>query len=449
MASLNQNGNPYRAILRRDYPEPLIALLAFILGIWLWDHYFGEQAGYAPGTEEIALVKIDRDLRLADAMTNDPPWMKWLVGVDSPERSREDALGVFEKLAADKSISAKGLEAYAIVKSVQDRMPMRDALGIALQGQMISDFDEVSRCLANHTGTWWHAKMIDTWELSARPSTPWRSTFAEDSMKLRFRAVFARSVVWLLGLAGLVFIPLSIVRLKSGFKTKSKGYGGAWPLPFGIIVFLVATLAWIGFNMTLEVGISQLPGLHPVVGIFLDSTARLLPALITLGLIFRRPSHAIKVMGLTSNVAWKEIFGIYSILIIIDQLLRWAMCYGGSNEPGGGLSMGDAGTWGLFFAIISTCVLAPISEEILYRGVLFRTMRNRLGVIVAGVLSAVIFAMLHFYDGYGLISVGIFGFSCALLYSATGSLTTVIILHILYNTTIKIPEWIVYHAPLG
>ena len=38
-------GNPYRAILRRDYPEPLIALLAFILGIWLWDHYFGKIAG--------------------------------------------------------------------------------------------------------------------------------------------------------------------------------------------------------------------------------------------------------------------------------------------------------------------------------------------------------------------------------------------------------------------
>ena len=40
-------GNPYRAILRRDYPEPLIALLAFILGIWLWDHYFGKEQGYA------------------------------------------------------------------------------------------------------------------------------------------------------------------------------------------------------------------------------------------------------------------------------------------------------------------------------------------------------------------------------------------------------------------
>lgn len=449
MASLNQTGNPYRAVLRRDYPEPLIALLAFILGIWLWDHYFGKQEGYAPGTEEIALVKIDRDLRLADAMVDDPPWLKWLVGVDSPERAREDALGVFEKLAIDKSISAKGLEAFAIVKSVQDRMPMRETLGIALQGLMISDFDETSRNLANHKGTWWHAKLIDLWEQNASPSNHWRTVFGEDSMRLRTRAVFARSGVWLLGLVGLAFIPLTLVRLKQGLKSKRKGYGGAWPLSMGLVVFLVAILAWIGFNMTLEVGISQLPGLHPLVGIFLDSTARMLPALIALGLIFRRPSHALRVMGLNRPVALKEVLGTYSILMIIDQALRWAMNYGGSNEPGGGLSLGDSGLWGLVFALVSGCVLAPVSEEIVYRGVLFSALRNRLGVISAAVLSAVVFSTLHFYDGYGLISVGIFGLSCALLYSVTGSLTTTIALHMLYNTSIKIPEWIVYHAPLG
>ena len=83
-AALEPPGNPYRVILRRDYPEPLIALLAFILGIWLWDHYFGKTEGYVPGTEEIAMVKIDRDLRLADAMEEDPKWLKWLVGVDKP-----------------------------------------------------------------------------------------------------------------------------------------------------------------------------------------------------------------------------------------------------------------------------------------------------------------------------------------------------------------------------
>ncbi len=42
-----------------------------------------------------------------------------------------------------------------------------------------------------------------------------------------------------------------------------------------------------------------------------------------------------------------------------------------------------------------------------------------------------------------------FGGTCALLYAGTGSLAAVIALHALYNASIKIPEWIVYHSPLS
>lgn len=449
MASLNQTGNPYRAVLRREYPEPLIALLAFILGIWLWDHYFGVPDGYAPGTEEIALVKIDRDLRLADAMVDDPAWLKFMVGVDAPVVARQDAMGALEKLIVDKSISRQGLEAYALIKAEQEKLPMKEALGSALLAQMAPDFEKISKNLAHHQGTWWHARLIDSWEQSVRPASYWRQTFGEDSIKLRTRAVMARTVVWLLGAVGLAFIPWTLNRIRGGLRTKRHGYGGAWPLPFGLVVFLVATLAWIGFSMTLDLGISALPGLHPAFRIFLDSAARMLPALIALGLIFRRPGHVARVMGLNRPPGAKEVLGMFSLLMIIDQVLRRAMGHDGSSEPGGGLSPGDAGLWGLAFTVISACLLAPLAEEILYRGVLFRAFRNRLGVPAGAILSSVVFASLHFYNGYGLVSVAVFGLSCALLYSATGALSSAIALHILYNLSIKLPEWIVYHSPLG
>lgn len=435
--------------MRRDYPEPFIALLAFILGLWLWDHYFGKAEGYAPGTEEVALVKIDRDLRLADAMADDPLWLKWLAGVDEPKVAREDALEVFQKLAAAKSISPLGLEAFAIVKAEQDGWPLREVLGQVLQGQMISDFEETSSSLANHQGTWWHAKLIESWEENLRPGSHWRQAYGQDGIQLRARAVFARSAVWLLGLAGLVFIPSALRGLKNGFSAKPRGYGGAWSLPLGLVVFLVATLAWIGFSMTLDLGIAALPGLHPAAAIFLDSAARMLPPLIALGLLFKQPAHASRVMGLDRRVQVKAVLGMFSMLVVADQALRLAMGEIGSNSPGGGLSLADSGLWGLVFALLSACLLAPVAEETLYRGVLFRACRNRLGVLPAALISSAVFALLHFYDGYGLASVAIFGFSCALLYAGTGSLTTVIALHMLYNSAIKIPEWIVYHAPLG
>jgi hypothetical protein len=237
--------------------------------------------------------------------------------------------------------------------------------------------------------------------------------------------------------------------MKNVLMVKSNGYGGAWPFSLGLSVFMVATLAWIGFSLTLELGIAALPGLSPLMGILLDSAARILPALIALGLLFRRPSHASRVLGLGREVHWRAIFGVFAGLIIVDQFLRITLGANAATDPGGGLSLSDAGGWGLAFSLVSACLLAPLAEEILYRGVLFRSFWNRLGVFPAAVLSSAIFAVLHFYDGYGLASVGFFGFSCALLYASTGSLTTVIALHMLYNTAIKIPEWIVYHAPLG
>ena len=218
-------GNPYRAILRRDYPEPLIALLAFILGIWLWDHYFGKIEGYAPGTEEIALVKIDRDLRLADAMEEDPQWLKWLAGVDEPAAARRQALEVFQKLAAEKSISPQGLEAFAIVKSVQEGLPMRTTLGQVLPGGMISEFaGNLRRSSPTIRGTWWHAKLIESWE----ETTPPGSTLAAElragwhSFENPCRGGEIDDLA--AGFVGLAFVPSALRCLKRGLTAKTAGY---------------------------------------------------------------------------------------------------------------------------------------------------------------------------------------------------------------------------------
>ena len=423
--------------------------MAFVLGIWLWDHYFGKSQGYPPGTEEIALVKIDRDLRLADAMEHDPQWLKWLVGVNDPGTERANALAALQKLASEKSISLQGLEAFAIIKAKQDGLPVDETFAEWMQGEPVSEFMETSDRLANHQGTWWHAEWIEISEKTTRPAHHWRQSFGRDSQQLRARAILVCSTVWLIGLTGLAFIPGTLITLKNGLCTKPHGYGGAWSLPLGLTVFLVATLAWIGFTLTLELGIHSLPGLHPAFSIFLDSAARVLPPLIAIGLLFRRPSHAIRVLGLNRPFATKTILGLFSLLMILDQILRLSIGKDSATDPGGGLSAGEAGLWGLAFAVTSACLFAPLAEELLYRGVLFRAGWNRLGVLPAAILSSAIFAILHFYNGYGLASVGIFGFSCALLYAATGSLGATITLHLLYNSAIKIPEWLIYHGPLG
>jgi len=107
--------NPYRAILRRDYPRPLVALLAFLLGIWIWDHYFGKSEGYPPGTGQIALLRIDRDLRLADAMATDPPWLRWMAGVGTQEVALDLARKSLQLLGEEGALGSAGIEAFAVV----------------------------------------------------------------------------------------------------------------------------------------------------------------------------------------------------------------------------------------------------------------------------------------------------------------------------------------------
>ena len=142
------------------------------------------------------------------------------------------------------------------------------------------------------------------------------------------------------------------------------------------------------------------------------------------------------------------ILGTFALLTAIDQLLRRGIGADAPPDPTGGLSPMESGPWGLILALSSACIAAPVAEEILYRGVLFRSLANRLRVPAATLLSAAVFAIVHFYNAYGLVSVGVFGAACALCFAANGRLVSAIVLHSLYNSAIKIPEWIVYHAPL-
>ncbi|MBK1881818.1 CPBP family intramembrane metalloprotease [Luteolibacter pohnpeiensis] len=441
-----QPKNPYRRILSRDYPEPLIALLAFLFGIWLWDHYFGETLGYPPGTTEVAMVKIDRDLRLADAMELDPAWLRWLAGVDTPAEVRKDALTIFRKLGAGKSFGQPVFEAYSVVSAIDQHQSILQSMGNQLGPDQVPQFALIADDLAAFRGSWWEAKLMEEAPVSfAEPL--WKRRYEEGLARLRTRAIITRSVVWLLGLAGLAFLPQTLRCLSKSTRNRVQGYAAAWRPTLGLTVFLVAALAWVGFTTVLNFGIVAVHGLPPLAATAIDAAARLLPAMIALALLFKRPSHAARVLGAEKPVLPAIVLGLFALLLLADQLLMRWLGNASTVSPGGGLNLSEAGFSGLVYAIVSACLLAPLTEEILFRGVLFRSLANRLPVLVAAMISATVFALIHFYNPYGLISVGIFGFACALLYSATGSLTSVITLHLLYNSVVKIPQWIVYHAP--
>ena len=96
-----------------------------------------------------------------------------------------------------------------------------------------------------------------------------------------------------------------------------------------------------------------------------------------------------------------------------------------------------AGGVPLLLAILIAVVAAPITEEVLFRGVLFRALADKLGLWVGAILSSAVFALIHFEIVFsqpialaGLFTVGLL---LAFAYHVTGSLLVPIVGHAVFN----------------
>lgn len=93
--------------------------------------------------------------------------------------------------------------------------------------------------------------------------------------------------------------------------------------------------------------------------------------------------------------------------------------------------------WGpapiLATALIEYVVFAPLFEELIFRGLLFGTLRRRLAFGPAALASAAIFALAHGYGALGFASVFLSGVLWAWAFEKTGSLLPGMAAHALNN----------------
>lgn len=78
------------------------------------------------------------------------------------------------------------------------------------------------------------------------------------------------------------------------------------------------------------------------------------------------------------------------------------------------------------------CVLAPMNEELLFRGAIFRFLRQRFHRAVALTFSAVFFGAMH-GNWAGAAPLAVLGIVLALAYERTGDIRVPIIAHALFN----------------
>ncbi|MDP9401163.1 MAG: CPBP family intramembrane metalloprotease [Actinomycetota bacterium] len=96
----------------------------------------------------------------------------------------------------------------------------------------------------------------------------------------------------------------------------------------------------------------------------------------------------------------------------------------------------DEGVLNLLLGIVIVTLMAPVAEELLFRGYVFTALRNWRGVGPAAVVSGAIFGFIHFGSsplGF-LVPLALFGVGLALLYAWTRSLYPSIGLHAVNNS---------------
>ena len=163
---------------------------------------------------------------------------------------------------------------------------------------------------------------------------------------------------------------------------------------------------------------------------------------------FVKKSHvsALKAIGIRRfSEFWKEAFSgvkaylatLPSFLMILFALISISMLF--SYEPPPHplihifLEEEKRAPWLVVYALLVACVLAPVVEEIFFRGFMYGALRKKWGAGWATVITSAFFAYIH---NNWFAFLPIFFLSCVLcyLYEKRKTLITPVVLHVIHNS---------------
>ena len=129
------------------------------------------------------------------------------------------------------------------------------------------------------------------------------------------------------------------------------------------------------------------------------------------------------------------IFGVWVGFLVVSAIWVQALGLNDTQELPERLGA-DGSTLNVIAVIVLITVFAPLGEELLFRGFVFRSLCNWRGLWPAAILSGVLFGSIHVGSAPAgfLVPLGLFGLGLCLLYHYSGSLYPCIALHALNNS---------------
>lgn len=129
---------------------------------------------------------------------------------------------------------------------------------------------------------------------------------------------------------------------------------------------------------------------------------------------------------------------------IILLLLAIAMSFNISEGTDKAIVIANKSSLQFLISSIITAVIAPITEEIIFRGYLLNRLSFKLGVKKAIIISSIIFGILHLQSALGATIMGI---SMCILYIKTKSLIVPTIVHMVSNIFVVFKDISLFISP--
>lgn len=193
------------------------------------------------------------------------------------------------------------------------------------------------------------------------------------------------------------------------------------------VVSLVVIFLWIaGFLLALSLN-PPMDGVYPAVWIFVSSILLLFCLLIrfkvqlTVTLFLKRPTvYWLLFSTLLAFIFWlieHYLSNLLSPSRMVDNINRWRH---------------DVSNYNLLSVCLSSVLLAPVFEELYFRGLLLNTLLKKMSFRLSVLLSALLFALIH-WSWPDFISLFLIGLIYGWMTIKSNSLYPALLAHIIHN----------------
>jgi membrane protease YdiL (CAAX protease family) len=248
--------------------------------------------------------------------------------------------------------------------------------------------------------------------------------------------------------------------LKARVSGKRPEQGWRWSmlalLPLWVFaVFMFSSYAVAGVFAVLDwLNLSPENILRPAI---LQTILAVIVYALTIGIVigapylWKRYTVSLQTLGLTKLPSWTDIglapltYVVYVIVLatVLAMVANWLPSISLDQAQDVGFQTFGSRTDNIL-AFLTLVVLAPIAEEVLFRGYLYGKLRRYVPVLVAALMTSLLFALVHFQLNVGIDVFILSMFLCGLR-SLTGSIWAGVLVHMIKN---GVAYYLLFVAPL-